>query len=58
MLGAPITLDGKWGPQTESYYKTLMGRLGLSGYSPFGYAGHLRTMSERIVARGLAGRSA
>jgi len=55
MMLANIALDGQWGSQTESHYRTLMGRLGLSGYDPFTNASHLRTMADRIVARGLAG---
>jgi hypothetical protein len=58
MLLANITQDGVWGSQTESYFRTLMSRLGLSGYNPFGDAAHLRLLADRIVARGLAGTTA
>jgi hypothetical protein len=57
LMQVNIAIDGQWGTQTENFYRTLMSRLGLGGYNPFGNVTHLRTMADRIVAAGLAGRT-
>lgn len=57
LMQVNIALDGRWGSQTESYYRTLMSRLGLGGYNPFGNMSHFASMVYAIAARGMASRT-
>lgn len=56
LLGVPIARDGRWGSQTESYYRTLMSRLGMGGRDPFGSTADLQDLAHTLTAYGVIGQ--
>jgi hypothetical protein len=51
-LGVPISVDGNWGPQTETSFNQLMARLGMAGRNPFGSTAHVRDLAHTLAAYG------
>lgn len=52
-MGVPIAVDGNWGNQTETYYNTLMSRLGLTASGPFSSTTALQNLAHTLCAKGV-----